>query len=283
MSALSLDILTELWVTGTNSTATYSGWQDIANKILVRDNAGELRITRGSSSETSNRISPSSMVGQINNQSGNFSDQNPVGIYYGLIGRNTKIRSSVRYARDAFGRTSSNGWGSADSGEAWSTNGGAAANFSVGSGTGNISNASVNVIREVFFDPTGSGLLDGTICATLKPGVVATGAPIQMALEMRRADASNYLFAIASFDISGVVTPIIAARVAGVNTVLGSTTDTLAYGATDSFRVEFSVTGGQYIVRMWNTAAPDTQVWTYADDSTTAGSAITAAGWRSST
>jgi hypothetical protein len=155
MSALSPDNLTEIWVTGTNATATYSGWQDIANKILVRDNSGEVRITRGLDERDVDPNLPSSMVGQINNQSGNFSDQNPTGIYYGLIGRNTKIRQSKRYAYDAFGRTSSNGWGTADSGQAWSTNGGAAADYSVSGGTGNISNASVNVIRETFFDPTG--------------------------------------------------------------------------------------------------------------------------------
>lgn len=272
------DVLTEIWVTGTNQAGTYTGWQDISNKILVRDAAGELKISRGATGETSTRVSTSSMTGQINNRGGDFSDQNPVGAYYGLIGRNTKIRSSKRYAYSTFGGSASNGWGTLDSGQTTSTSGGVAADYSVSGGTGNISNGSTNVIREVYFDPTGSGLLDGTVCATLKPGVVATGAPIQMALEQRRADASNYLYAIASFDISGTVTVILAARVAGVNTVLGSTSDSLAYGATDTFRMEFSVTGGQYVVRLWNTASPNTQIWTFADDSTTAGAAITAAG-----
>jgi hypothetical protein len=272
------DVLTEIWVTGTNETATYTGWQDISSKILVRDDSGELKISRGATSETSNRVSTSSLTGQINNRSGNFSDQNPTGIYYGLIGRNTKIRTSKRYAYDAFGRTSSNGWGTADSGEAWSTNGGVAGDYSVSGGTANISNGSVNVIRETYFDPTGSGLLDGTISATVKPGVVATGQSIYMALQMRRADANNCLFAVATFDTTSTVTLLIYARVAGVNTIIGSTADSLAYGASDSFRLEFSVTGGQYVVRLWNTASPDTQIWTYADDSTTAGAAITAAG-----
>jgi hypothetical protein len=30
VSALSMDILTEMWVANTNVTATYTGWQDIA-------------------------------------------------------------------------------------------------------------------------------------------------------------------------------------------------------------------------------------------------------------
>jgi hypothetical protein len=276
---VTVDSLTEIWVTGTNATATYTGWQDISSKVMVRNDGGKLVIARGAASETSNRVSTSSLAGQLNNRAGNFSEHNPTGIYYGLIGRNTPIRTSRRYAYDAFGRTASNGWGTSDSGQAWSTNGGAAGDYSVSSGTGNISNGSTNVIRETILNPvSGSSLLDGTISATLKPGVVATGASIQMSLEMRRADASNYLAAILTFGTAGTVGITIAARVAGVTTVLGSNSSSLSYGATDTFRLEFHVTGGQYVARAWSTASPNTQISTYADDSTPAGSAITAAG-----
>src|SRR5207253_9900164 len=41
------------------------------------------------------------------------------------------------FATDSFGRTVSGGWGTADSGGAWTISGGAT-NFSVGGGTGNI-------------------------------------------------------------------------------------------------------------------------------------------------
>jgi hypothetical protein len=150
----------------------------------------------------------------------------------------------------------------------------------VSGGTGNISNGSVNVIRSTFW-PVSTGpmfsLLDCTISATLRPGVVATGASIQLSLMARRTDASNHLLAIASFDTSGSVSLLIGARVAGVITTLGSTTDTLTYGAGDSFRLEFTVTGGRRSPGC-GTPPPRHQIWTYADDSTTAGAAITAAG-----
>jgi hypothetical protein len=252
-------------------------WTDITSSVRA---ASGIAITRGIPDESQNRASAGSMALTLDNRLGTYSDLNPASVYYGKIGRNTKIRHSRKHGYDAFGRTASSGWGTSDSGAAWSTNGGSASDYSVSSGTGRISNGSTNVIRETFFAPGvgGTTLVDATVSATIKPGVVATGAPIQMALEQRRADASNYLYAIASFDISGTVTVIVAARVAGVNTVLGSTTDSLSYGATDSFRLEFTVTGGQKIARLWNLASPTTQIWTYADDSTTAGAAITAAG-----
>jgi hypothetical protein len=252
-------------------------WTDITSSVRA---ASGIAISRGIRDESSNRAGAGSMGLTLDNRNGTYSDLNPASTYYGKIGRNTKIRHSRRHAYDAFGRTAANGWGTADSGQAWSTNGGVAGDYSVSSGTGRISNGSVNVVRETVLAAGvgGTTLLDGTVSATLKPGVVATGADIQMALEMRRADASNYLFAIADFDTAGTVDVIIAARVAGVNTVLATSSDRLSYGASDAFRMEFTVTGGQRTVRLWNTASPNTQIWTYADDSTTASAAITAAG-----
>lgn len=267
-----LENLTEILVDGV--------WTDITNS--VRAESG-IVIDRGIPDESSNRASAGSMALTVDNRNGTYSDLNPASVYYGKIGRNTKIRHSRKHAYDAFGRTSSNGWGTADSGQAWSTSGGVAGDYSVSSGVGRISNGSVNVIRETFMAPGvgGTTLLDGTISATLKPGVLATGAPIQMALELRRVDASNYLFAIASFNpTTNNVDLFIAGRVAGVNTALASSSDTqLTYTATSSFRLEFAVTGGLYVARLWDIAAPTTAVMTtYADNSTPTGAALTAAG-----
>lgn len=264
-----LENFTEILVNGV--------WTNITTSVRAEP---KIVIDRGIRDESSNRAFAGSMNLTIDNRNGTFSDLNPASTYYGLIGRNTRIRHSRKHAYDAFGRTTSNGWGTADSGQAWSTNGGVAGDYSVSSGTGRISNGSVNVIREVVL-PAGVGstsLLDGTISATLRPGVVATGQSIYMSLEMRRADANNYLFATATFDTTSTVTLLITARVAGVNTFIGSTINSLPYTATDAFRFEFTVTGGQYVARLWNLTSPSTQIWISADDSTAAGAAITAAG-----
>lgn len=62
-------------------------------------------------------------------------------------GERVTASSIASSATDGFGRTASNGWGTADSGQAWTTSGGAAADYSVSGGLGLISQGSVNVMR----------------------------------------------------------------------------------------------------------------------------------------
>jgi hypothetical protein len=70
-----------------------SGWVDITSYTLYRDGSQKVQITRGRGDETS-QVSPQTCAFQINNRDGRFSPRNPVGPYYGLIGRNTPIRVS---------------------------------------------------------------------------------------------------------------------------------------------------------------------------------------------
>lgn len=67
-----------------------SAWADISPYVYYRD---KIRITRGKSDETS-QIQPQTATLTINNRDGRFSPRNPLGPYYGQIGRNTPIRIS---------------------------------------------------------------------------------------------------------------------------------------------------------------------------------------------
>jgi hypothetical protein len=78
-----LDVRTELLLGGV--------WTDVSAQVLYR--AG-VQITRGHADETST-VQPSAAPLQINNHSGQFSPRNPLGVYYGLIGRNTPCRISL--------------------------------------------------------------------------------------------------------------------------------------------------------------------------------------------
>ena len=72
---------------------------------------------------------------------------------------------------DTFTRTESNGWGTSDSGHAWATSGGSAADYSVGSGTGSVSLAAVNTRHFTF---TGA-FTDVDMLAEVTVPVTATG------------------------------------------------------------------------------------------------------------
>lgn len=76
----------ELYVNGT--------WIDITPYVMVRDNSGDIKITRGRRDEGSS-TEQSSCHFTLNNRDGRWSPRNPSGIYYGHIGRNQPVRVSV--------------------------------------------------------------------------------------------------------------------------------------------------------------------------------------------
>lgn len=74
---------TELFVNG--------AWTDVTSQTYERDG---YTITRGRRAEAST-ADPSTCTQTYNNRSGNFSPRNPMGAYYGSIGRNTRVRVSL--------------------------------------------------------------------------------------------------------------------------------------------------------------------------------------------
>lgn len=68
-----------------------STWTDITSRVYARN---PITITRGRQDEAS-AVTPGSCRLTLNNKDGAFSPRNPVGPYYGSIGRNTPIRVSV--------------------------------------------------------------------------------------------------------------------------------------------------------------------------------------------
>ena len=80
-----IDLRAELLL-GTN-------WTDISTYLYQR-NPPAVTITRGHPDETTT-TNPTDLKAVIDNRGGTFSDKNPNGPYYGLIGRNTPARFSV--------------------------------------------------------------------------------------------------------------------------------------------------------------------------------------------
>ncbi len=78
--ATPLGLTVELLINGT--------WTDVTSLVYGRD---DLMVTRGRSSEGT-KVDPSTCKLTANNRNGNLSPRNPLGAYYGLIGRNTRMR-----------------------------------------------------------------------------------------------------------------------------------------------------------------------------------------------
>lgn len=261
--------------------ATWGVGVDISSYVRHPGNDGGQPITYGSGRPDGARTTdPGQMSLTLDNRTGIFSTRNPSGPYYGTLRRGTPITLSMQSAQDTFTRTVASGLGTSSGGHVWS----ASVNWSVNGTTGIWSAATANLA-------TNASLTDAeaTNCkarVTVWPTVVATGAALLYGLTMRRTDSSNFLLCSIEFQATAVVA-IIRASVAGVFTVLGSTTISASYSANDKYRLVAQVDGGSVRLKAWkpaNPSAPDDDepdAWSLdVEDSTVTGTGFGFYGWR---
>jgi len=67
------------------------GWTDITATVFDRDGSGSIRVERGRK-DWASQTQRGMAVMTLNNAEGRFAPRNPMGPYYGLIGRNTPLR-----------------------------------------------------------------------------------------------------------------------------------------------------------------------------------------------
>lgn len=111
-----------------------SAWVDVTSDVRTEDG---IAIRRGRANEAA-ATQPGQCSMTVDNTTGNYFPRNPLGTYFGSIGRNTPLRvglGTVSQTDDPFTRTVSNGWGSTPDGHAWANTG---TPYNVGSGIGNL-------------------------------------------------------------------------------------------------------------------------------------------------
>lgn len=119
---------------------------------------------------------------------------------------------------DTFTRTVASGWGSTDTGEAWTNAGGTAANYNVAAGVGTISLATINASRRLTL-PTTYG--DSTTVARFTISANPTGDDVETTLMGRYQDGSNYMQASIFWDGDATFADLqIVRRLAGAATTL---------------------------------------------------------------
>ncbi|GHG97559.1 poly-gamma-glutamate hydrolase family protein [Amycolatopsis roodepoortensis] len=173
--------------------------------------------------------------------------------------------------KDLFARTVSSGWGEAPSGHTWTTSGGTAANFSVSGNLGRHTQTSVNVSRWCLIGPP---LTDVDYTITVGADQVSAGGSQFLHAVARAADTSNCYLARVELTTGNAVLLTLRKRVAGVETLLGSTVTTgLTHTAGASYSLRFQVTGSVLAVKLWATGA-EPAAWTIS----LLDNAVTAAG-----
>jgi len=152
---------------------------------------------------------------------------------------------------DAFGRTASSSWGSTDTGQAWSTSGGASSDYAVAAGVGTHTLTSVDVSRRVFTDITYPNC---DLYGSVTTSAAATGAPIYAGLTCRYIDIDNLFQARLAFSTANVLTIAIVRRIGGAESVLASSTLSYTYTPGAYFRIRFQAQGARLRAKAWPVA-----------------------------
>lgn len=211
-------------------------------------------------------IGRSSCSLQLNNRSGDYSPADARSSLYGLIGLNTPGRVALLLGltsgemsdtADAFGRTVSNGWGSTDTGEAWTV--GTVADYAVAGGFGTHTVNAASSRRASYL--AGISVRDVDVAVTFKVAQ-ATGATLEPANILLRGDP---------VDQSSIIAKILLTTGNAVqlevysrdDTLLGSTTVSgLTHtGTGQPLRVRALAAGNRVHMKVWIAANTEPTAW----------------------
>lgn len=157
------------------------GWVDLTSQVRQ---TSPVTITRGRANEQG-QVAPSMLTALMNNGNGNMSPSNPMGDYFGLLGRNTPVRWGLTVARDACAATVSNGWGSSDTGDTWTISTGSVGDFAKAGGKATQSHPSAGLTRSIYLSNLPLGDAETRVTVTL-PFTNVTGGSIFAELFFRR-------------------------------------------------------------------------------------------------
>ena len=175
----------------------------------------------------------------------------------------------VVLSADAFGRTTTGGWGRAETGEAWTVSGGSA-NFSVSDGAGRVQVARNATLTAVL----GRSFGDADVSSTATVADPPTAGGVVLTTMARRLNDSND-YRVVTRVISGRPVDVsLVRRVSGVQTTLGSVTlpgVTAAAGQALAVRFQVSGTGTTALrAKVWPAGTAEPAAWQLETTDTTA-------------
>ena len=173
---------------------------------------------------------------------------------------------------DTFTRSTSNGWGTATSGQAWANSGGSAANYSVTGTVGRVTSTDTNVRR---FTTNAQVYNDVELLGSVDCAAAATGANIVAGLTARKTDDNNFYVAWISFAPSLAMTFQIQKRVAGTFSTVASVILGDTHTAGTPMRIRFRIVGDALSAKTWKLGDLEPEAWTLVG---TGDSALAAAG-----
>lgn len=175
---------------------------------------------------------------------------------------------------DRFTRTASSGWGTADAGGAWSTSGGAAADYDVTGTVGRHLHPSRNVFRITSLNST--ALTDVDVRVSVTVPVLPTGDSLYAAV-LARANITAGTFYLARLQVAPAGTVLLTLRKClPAETVLATASYTLPHVAGQTYRIRLQVEGTAVRAKTWLAGGVEPVNWQVAatDTSLTAAGAV---------
>jgi len=159
---------------------------------------------------------------------------------------------------DTFSRDTANGWGTSESGQAFSNGGGVAADFSTNKAAaeGRHTMSTVNASRRSFIN---ADALDIDAQCFISTSALATGASIVAGLTARHIDSSNLYIGRLEFNTNGTINVSIRKFVLGVGTTIANVVTGLTHVANTKYGLRFSVRGSTLRVKAWLASAPQAE------------------------
>ena len=159
---------------------------------------------------------------------------------------------------DSFSRTSANGWGTADTGQAWSVTGGAASDYSVSGGTGRQTHPAINTLH---YSVIPSPAADISVVSDWMMPVAPTGDSNYVFFFSRYTDTNHFYFVRVQVAPGGVMTLTLRKR-NGAETQVGSSVVSLhPFVAGAWYRVRFETRGQTLRARLWPRDQAETESW----------------------
>lgn len=171
-----------------------------------------------------------------------------------------RVSAIASWALDAFARTVSSGWGSADSGQAWTVVGGAgASDFAVGSGYGSHLCGTVDVSRRSALSHT---YADVDVVVNVTTSATATGGSIYGGPIGRYIDSSNLYQARLEFTTGNAINLALQKRAVSSETTLGTYATGITHVPGTFVRVRLQIAGSTIRAKVWalTAAEPDWQI-----------------------
>jgi hypothetical protein len=188
-----------------------------------------------------------------------FSTQFPFGVTLG--GEDVTVSAVANVNTDTFTRTVASGWGSSDTGLAWTNSGGAAGDYAVGTGFGSHTMPSTSVPHISTFPYAATN--DMSIQADITSPAALTGtAGVRGGLLLRETDPNNLYNAQLDFGTANNVTLSLRKRVASVETQLATYAHQFVHvPGTTIWRLKFEVQGTTLRAKVWPTTFPEPGGW----------------------